>query len=380
MTNKLRIASFSDIHLGANRTTTPEILAGLYDAFDKNQLFENIDVLIIAGDLFDRLLEVNNEHLTSIIVWMSYVIRQCERKDITLLVLAGTKSHDRDQNELWVSTARAMRSSCKLHYANTLSIEYFKDWDMNVLFVPDNLNPDSSVTWTELEELMEAKGLKKVDFAVMHGQFQHQLPEFISEKSPATHKNSNYLNIVEHYIFVGHIHTHSVYDRILAQGSFDRMAHGEEEPKGFLMAEINLRGNVSDDWFAFIPNPRAKKYITINCLGLELDQALVKIAQEIEILSDGEYARIEAEKTSPIFSNMEEVMKMAPLVKWSTLKRDLEQEAQEKVIDAQPELQEWKPIRVDKTNIEEVVQAELASLMIDPVTSNYVMEVIQRIK
>ena len=380
MTNKLRIASFSDIHLGANRTTTPEILAGLYDAFDKNQLFENIDVLIIAGDLFDRLLEVNNEHLTSIIVWMSYVIRQCERKDITLLVLAGTKSHARDQNELWVSTARAMRSSCKLHYANTLSIEYFKDWDMNVLFVPDNLNPDSSVTWAELEELMEAKGLKKVDFAVMHGQFQHQLPEFISEKSPATHKNSNYLNIVEHYIFVGHIHTHSVYDRILAQGSFDRMAHGEEEPKGFLMAEINLRGNVSDDWFTFIPNPRAKKYITINCMGLELDQALVKIAQEIEILSDGEYARIEAEKTSPIFSNMEEVMKMAPLVKWSTLKRDLEQEAQEKVIDAQPELQEWKPIRVDKTNIVEVVQAELASLMIDPVTSNYVMEVIQRIK
>lgn len=380
MTNKLRIASFSDIHLGANRTTTPEILDGLYDAFVKNQLFENIDVLIIAGDLFDRLLEVNNEHLTSIIVWMSYVIRQCERKDITLLVLAGTKSHDRDQNELWVSTAWAMRSTCKLHYANTLSIEYFKDWDMNVLFVPDNLNPDSSVTWAELEELMEAKGLKKVDFAVMHGQFQHQLPEFISEKSPATHKNSNYLNIVEHYIFVGHIHTHSVYDRILAQGSFDRMAHGEEEPKGFLMAEINLRGNVSDDWFTFIPNPRAKKYITINCMGLELDQALVKIAQEIEILSDGEYARIEAEKTSPIFSNMEEVMKMAPLVKWSTLKRDLEQEAQEKVIDAQPELQEWKPIRVDKTNIVEVVQAELASLMIDSVTSNYVMEVIHRIK
>lgn len=380
MTKKLRIASFSDIHLGANRTTTPEILAGLYDAFDKNQLFENIDVLIIAGDLFDRLLEVNNEHLTSIIVWMSYVIRQCERKDITLLVLAGTKSHDRDQNELWISTARAMRSSCKLHYANTLSIEYFKDWDMNVLFVPDNLNPDSSVTWAELEELMKAKGLKKVDFAVMHGQFQHQLPDFISEKSPATHKNSNYLNIVEHYIFVGHIHTHSVYDRILAQGSFDRLAHGEEEPKGFLMAEINLRGNVSDDWFVFIPNPRAKKYITINCLGLELDQALVKIAQEIEILSDGEYARIEAEKTSPIFSNMEEVMRLAPLIKWSTLKRDLEQEAQEKIIDAQPDLQEWTPIRVDKTNIEEVVQAELASMMIDPVTSNYVMEVIRRIK
>lgn len=380
MTLKLRVASFSDIHLGANRTTTPEILAALYDAFDKNQLFEKIDVLIFAGDLFDRLLEVNNQHLTSIIVWMSYVIRQCERKDITLLVLAGTKSHDRDQNELWLSTAKAMKSNCRLHYADTLSIEYFRDWDMNVLFVPDNLNPDSSVTWSEVEELMEAKGLKKVDFAVMHGQFQHQLPEFISEKSPATHKNSNYLNIVEHYIFVGHIHTHSVYDRILAQGSFDRLSHGEEEPKGFLLAEINLRGNVSDDWFTFIPNLKAKKYITINCLGLELDQALIKISKDIEILNDGEYVRIEAEKSSPIFSNMEEVMKLAPLIKWSTLKRDLEQEEQEKIVDLQPQLQEWVSVKVDKNNILEIMQKELSAIMLDPITSNYILEVIDRIK
>ena len=109
MSNKLRIASFSDIHLGANRTTTKEILDGLYAAFDDNNLFEKIDVLVFAGDLFDRLLEANDENLVSIMVWMSFVIRQCERKDITLLILAGTKSHDRDQNMLWLAINESMR-------------------------------------------------------------------------------------------------------------------------------------------------------------------------------------------------------------------------------------------------------------------------------
>lgn len=377
---KLRVASFSDIHLGANRTTTPEILSAFYNVFDKDKLFENIDVLIIAGDLFDRLLEVNNQNLNDIVIWMSYVIRQCERKDIHLMILAGTKSHDRDQNQIWVAIANAMRSSCKLHYADTLSIVYFKDWDMNVLFVPDNWNTDASVTWSEVQDLLQAKGLTQVDFAVMHGQFQHQLPEFISEKSPVTHQNYNYLSIVKHYIFVGHIHTHSVFERILAQGSFERLSHGEEEPKGYLMAAMMLGTNGSNDWYSFVANTKAKNYITINCLNLDLEEALKKIASSIEILSDGEYARIEAEKTSPIFANMVEVMALAPLIKWSTLKRDLEQEAEEKTHVSHTELQEWQPIKVDKTNIIDVIQAELNSLTIDTTTSNYIMEVINRIK
>ena len=380
MSNKLRIASFSDIHLGANRTTTKEILDGLYTAFDDNNLFEKIDVLVFAGDLFDRLLEANDENLVSIMVWMSFVIRQCERKDITLLILAGTKSHDRDQNMLWLAIHRSMRSGCKIHYADTLAIEYFRDWDMTVLFVPDNLNNDSSITWSQVQDMMSERGIQKVDFAVMHGQFQHQLPDFISEKSPATHVNDNYLSIVRHYIFVGHIHTHSVYDRILAQGSFDRHAHGEEEPKGFLMAEINLRGDIKDDWFTFIPNPKAKRYITVNCLDLELEDALKKIDESIVGLNDGEYVRIEAEKLSPIFSCMDDVMKTAPLLKWSTLKRDLEQEEMEKKIDVQPELEDWAPIRVDRNNIEQVIKDELSALNVDSNVSTYIMDLMKRIK
>lgn len=377
---KLRVASFSDIHLGSNRTTTKEIIDGLYHAFNVNKLDEKIDVLIIAGDLFDRLLEVNNEYLTDIMVWMSWLIRQCERANITILVLAGTKSHDRGQNELWLTASKVLMTTCRVHYADTLSIEYFKEWDMNVLFVPDNWNTDSSVTYKEVQALLEAKGIDEVDFAVMHGQFQHQLPEFISEKSPATHKNQDYLNIVKHYIFVGHIHTHTVYDRILAQGSFDRLSHGEEESKGFIVAEMNLRGNRKNDRFTFVENTLAKKYITINCLNLDLEEALKKIAKAITILNDGEFARIEAEKTSPIFSNMDEVMKLAPLIRWSALKRDLDQEATEKVIDQQPDLQEWQPIRIDKNNIHEIISNELNSLLTDPLTANYILKAINSIK
>ena len=377
---KLRIASFSDIHFGANRTTTREIIDGLYAAFDDNDLFTKIDVLIFAGDLFDRLLELNNQYLTDIVVWMSWVLRQCERNQVKLLVLAGTKSHDRDQNELWVSTKRAMKSDCDLHYMDTLCIEYFKDWDMNVLFVPDNWNPDASVTYREVQDLLLAKGLAQVDFAVMHGQFQHQLPEFISDKSPATHQNDWYLAIVKHYIYVGHIHTHSACGRILAQGSFDRLSHGEEEDKGFLLSEINLRGPVEADRYVFIGNPLAKKYITVNCMGETLEDALKKIERSLGPLNDGEYVRIEAEKNSPIFSNMEEVIKLAPLIKWSALKRDLEQESETKAGNVQTDLQEWQPIRVDRSNIMDVIQTELIELNVDQPSVNYILEVIKNIK
>lgn len=256
---KVKFASFSDIHLGHQRTTTPEILESLRHCLDDNEVYKNVDFLIFAGDVFDRLLELNNPHLFQIDLWMAEVIRQCHYHDVTLVILAGTKSHDRDQNERWVTINNIVKNPCRLHYADTVEITYFKEWDLNILFVPDDWNTDSSITLKEVKDLMSSKGLTKVDLAVMHGQFQHQLPEFISLKSPVTHSNEEYLNLVEHYILIGHIHTHTVYDRILAQGSLDRLSHGEEEPKGFLMGEINLRGDRTNDWYSFVENKKAKK-------------------------------------------------------------------------------------------------------------------------
>ena len=90
---------------------------------------------------------------------------------------------------------------------------------------------------------MITSGLTKVDYAVMHGQFDYQLPKHIT--GMPRHDSQKYLDIVKHYIFIGHIHTHSVYDRIIAQGSFDRLTHGQEEPKGYVVSIVDDEEKIS---------------------------------------------------------------------------------------------------------------------------------------
>ena len=102
---------------------------------------------------------------------------------------------------------------------------------------------------------------EEVDIAIMHGQFHYQFPRI---KLDSSHDEQEYLNMVKHYIHIGHIHTHSSYDRIIAQGSFDRIAHGEEENKGCVVAKIDTTNRENDEWM-FLVNDKAMRFITLNC-------------------------------------------------------------------------------------------------------------------
>ena len=78
-------------------------------------------------------------------------------------------------------------------------------------------------------------------------------------------------------IFIGHVHKSSQYGRIIAQGSFDRLSHGEEDPKGHMRATRKTDGTHD---IVFIENKKAKKYITISCLYLPIEDAISKIDKD----------------------------------------------------------------------------------------------------
>jgi DNA repair exonuclease SbcCD nuclease subunit len=63
---KLKYLVLSDIHLGSKNNTTAEIINNL-DIFFKNYTqdgeFSELDIIFIAGDLFDRLLDMNDQTL-----------------------------------------------------------------------------------------------------------------------------------------------------------------------------------------------------------------------------------------------------------------------------------------------------------------------------
>jgi DNA repair exonuclease SbcCD nuclease subunit len=294
-----RCLCFSDVHLGHHRTKTDEIIFNLKSAIHYYSDLDNIDVIFIAGDLFDRLLTLKDPQVNSIMSWATRFLKLCESKDISIRILEGTPSHDWKQSLSLITLADNLGLKLDIKYHNTVVIEYMEKLGMNVLFIPDEWGITSEYTLNHVKNLMKSMNLEKVDLAMMHGMFDYQignLPNIPFMKS--VHSSVEYLNLVNHYILIGHVHTFSFFERILAEGSFDRISHGEEEPKGFIA--FNLEDNPKDDTFFFIENKNSKRYESIHLKNEDLTLSLKQIGKFIKKLPSGSHVRVILTKTHPL--------------------------------------------------------------------------------
>ncbi|MNU19676.1 3',5'-cyclic adenosine monophosphate phosphodiesterase CpdA [compost metagenome] len=371
MTEPLRMAVVSDIHLGNRRNTAAEIVKNLYAAFPDNAETGQLDLIVIAGDLTDDLLSLPHDDVVDIDLWIAYMIGLCARRKIVLRVLKGTPSHDWDQPRRFVDIENILKTGVDLRYVRDLSIEYIEPLRITALYVPDEWNTDNNKTYEEVLALMRAKGLDKVDYAFMHGQFEYQIP--MAHKAP-THNAQNYLAIVRHLIFIGHVHTASSFERIYAQGSFDRIAHGEENPKGHLRAIAWPNG---EHEVTFVETVNAKRFVTIGCVGLDLDETLAKIDRQASNFPDGSYVRIEADDDNPIFTNMETLIRRFPTYVWSKKavtsdeKTDPEHYVQEETL--------YVPITLTKDNIGDLLMGKLSTLGLPVTVLDAAVEILQEV-
>ena len=246
----------SDIHLGHKHTKN--IIKHLQLYFEKNaRLFKKLDMIIIAGDIFDKLLPNNSVHYLAATDWLLSLVMFCRKYDIKLRVLEGTPSHDWKQAKLIYNIIKKFSVGIDFKYYDDLAIEHIDDFGINVLYIPDEYKHKASETFKDVKKMLIEKQLTKVDIAVMHGNFNYQLPVILE----SSHNEEDYLNITKYYINIGHVHTSSVNDRILAQGSFDRLKHGEEEDKGGIVCTIYSNGLME---YLFIKNTYSNVYKTID--------------------------------------------------------------------------------------------------------------------
>lgn len=311
--SNLKIAVISDIHLGHKRNNTAEIIAALNVALPDNSETGELNIIFLAGDIFDRLLNLPNDDVIEIDLWIHRLFCICAKYDIYLRVLEGTPSHDNFQSKRFETIAQITKTSVNFSYAKTLSIEYIPRFGINVLYVPDEWDVTTTRTLDQVKSLLLSKGLEKVDYAIMHGQFDYQMPSHLT-KIPV-HDSVAYLDIVSKYIFIGHVHIHSSLDRIVAQGSFDRLSHGEEGPKGHVRAEIS---DESMQWY-FIENKLARIYKTIDCSNMELQSALEFIKDEVGLLPVNSCVRISGQPKHQIFDNMNQLIALYPTIVWTKL-------------------------------------------------------------
>ena len=348
----IRLACFSDIHLGHRRNDSHEMIKALDKCIHQEGLLERIDILFLAGDVFDRLLDLNHAAISDIDYWIAKLIHGCETHGVTLRVLEGTPSHDREQSERFVTIHKLMDSKTNFRYVKQVEIEYIPHLECNVLYIPDEFSPTCAETLAVVQKAMKAQALEQVDIAVMHGQFAHQLPAEIKDLD--CHDTEAYLNLTKSLILIGHVHHHSVMDKIVAQGSFDRLAHGEEEAKGYVYVEI--KNGVARPYF--IENKDARIYKTIAVYGMDMVQVYEHLTQALDGMLPLSCIRIEAEPTHPVFANFNEVMRAHSTMVWSKLAKTIKGDHEKvRIVN---EFDKWSPVEITPANIEDLLMRSLA--------------------
>jgi len=283
----------SDIHLGHQKTPTKHIVINLLSNLltEENKV---LDIIFIAGDIFHRLLDLNSNDSHEIIYFFRSLLHYCSINNIKLRVLEGTPSHDWQQSKILLR----LNDTCDLKYINILDIEYMPDLNINILYIPDEWNNDHSSIEKEINAKLIEYNISKVDIAIMHGQFKYQT---LGKMHVGFYYNEEYFNnIVKYYIHIGHYHTYSYNGKIIAEGSFDRLSHGEEEDKGYVKAYID--NNICN--YEFIINKNAFIYKTIN---VRKGMTLKKLDDIIFNLPIGSHVRLLMSRDNEFNVNYSEI-------------------------------------------------------------------------
>lgn len=283
-----RYISLGDVHLGHRLTPARHIIRNL-ERLVTDDLLKKLDMVIITGDLFDRQLQNGDDDVNAINRWITNFEYKCAAYDVYLYIVEGTPSHDRKQSQFFVEQKVNANIPLNLHYAKELEIVYNERFDAHFLFVPDKWHPSTAVTLSQVKTKMRELGITQVDFAIMHGAFSYQLPSIVEEP---THDEAEYLALVKHQILIGHVHIMTVNERIYAAGSFDRICHADEIPKGMFYFEVRR-----DDTFTatFIENKWAKQYVTWEVHGLDTKELNFLIKEKVATLPKGSAIRLRCE-------------------------------------------------------------------------------------
>ncbi len=319
-TREVRLLSVSDIHFGHRRTKTADIIARMKKYAINDKTMAGIDLLVFVGDFYEEFLASYSDEHAQIDQFIAYVLLLAHHHKVIVRVLEGTRSHDRGQPIRFVTINDILEKSSKKHaqlrYIDTLSVERIEELELDVLWVPDEWRPRNQDTLDEARTLLRQNQMEQVDVVFMHGCFPHQLPEGIGHIE--MHDPQAYSQMARFAVFVGHIHDMSVHGNIYAQGSFDRLGHGDESPKGCFQAFLQADGSHT---VKFIENKDAETYLTIACRDDQLSDSLMNIDAVVKKTPVGANLRIVAHYNSPIHANMAVVRERWPQYHW-TVKAD----------------------------------------------------------
>lgn len=281
-----RVLWTGDVHLLHPRTSTQLIADNLLRVFTP-ELNATLDAVYIIGDLWDDSRHLRHTSMLPAIEFVGTLLDMAKTWGWGLRVLEGTPSHDHGQSK----HITAMNQGVGADFAYLEGIGIYRDakLGMTVGYVEDEYRPTARETEDIMTDIFKTQGLSKVDLFAMHGCFHYQLPIF----SVRSFTESYWLRRCKYGVYIGHHHRPTLYDRIRATGSPDRLAHGEEHDKGVTVVDY-IEGKA---YGYFIPNEHACPYRQIKDITDhdELYERIATVLDEMKHHPSAAHGRLKIE-------------------------------------------------------------------------------------
>lgn len=351
---EIRAMVLSDVHTGHATTPTENIVKNLKHCVTKSFKEYQPQYLFITGDFFDRLLTLPSNASSFIQSFITWLLRKCKTHSVKLRVLEGTPSHDWKQNYLFVQINQDSKIEADVRYYDKLDIDYEEDAGIHILYVPDEWDESTAETERQVRELLVEKGLNSVDLAMMHGMFEFQIPSHLAKSLPL-HNQEAYESFVDYLIVIGHDHKHKRNNKVVVPGSFDRITHSEEDPKGYL--QFKLKPGKKTE-VMFLENTAAEIYRSIDVTDLGLEEALEVIDTVINTLPINAKVRLIYKSNSPLNTHLQELAKKYTDTIWSKPKIVKDEVVEESIQITTPE---YTAVILNRENLEDKLMYAIAS-------------------
>ncbi|WPH64265.1 metallophosphatase [Staphylococcus phage vB_StaM_PB50] len=289
--NIFKTVAIADLHYGKKN---PKKLTDELNEYFVKYIEDNndIDMVVISGDLFDRVIRFNEPSGKEVLEFMDRMFTLSEEKNFLLRLLKGTKTHDFNQLDVFNQNELEYNN---FKIINTLESELVKHngKEVNLLYIPEEYPDDKKEFYNEL--------LYSVEDNTYDNIFGHGMIDFVTfvpdeddsenpVKSAPILESKELMRVTKGVTVYGHIHDfHEYKDKVYYCGSYSRYSFKDTEDKGFLVIENNLD---EDDYnVELILNEKAPTYVTINMDQYEnlTEQKKLEIINELR--QENDYVR-----------------------------------------------------------------------------------------
>lgn len=272
----------ADFHHGAPdpQRFNYEIENWLLPSLDMTFAHVPIDYVVIAGDFFDRKMDMTHPATNIAFKTLYEIMNRCYHNNCALHILKGTRSHDHDQLDVVENMTcmhRLPNSDFRLvHiYREPVRVEILAEY--YALMVPETYPRDYAEYTTSLtresSDTMHFHG--RWDFAAFRDEVLNS--ERMIRSAPV-HQTGDFERLISGPITGGHIHTGDHNRKIWYTRSVTRWRFGEPEPKGYLFTS-HKRGTHQFVVYQ-IDNPIAPQFTTLKC-NVNNEEKIYRKAREL---------------------------------------------------------------------------------------------------